>query len=379
MKKQWKIGLVGCGRGSMYGHLAYQNPRFDIIALCDSDPKALARHQQDLQLADSRCFLDYLDFINSSPKLDAVIIGTPIPVHAEQVVAALDAGIHVMSEVTASDTIEGCTEIVKAARRSRKIYMLAENTIYRPFVAEWERIVKSGRLGRIIYGEADYLHPIPDLLRNPKTGERYWRADRPPVHYCSHSLGPLLYLTEDRVVRAMAVGKDCRILPDVGVGAIDMQLAVFETAKGMIIKMTRTQVAPRHHPIHYYHLQGTEGFIETDRRGADSERHVQGGLFYAQSEMEHAQLVEWPELDWDAPECATVGGHGTSDHATFMEFLKALDTGEKPVLNEVRAWDLTVPGLIAAESAMRNGEWMEVPAPPVDDLDIATQLSVSRI
>jgi len=372
MKKQWKIGLVGCGRGSMYGQLVYRSPRCDIVALCDSDSKALAGHQQDLQLADDGCFSGYSDFINSSPKLDAVIIGTPIPAHAEQVVMALDAGIHVMSEVTAAEDIEGCTDIIGAARRSPDvIYMLAENTVYRPFIAEWDRLIKSGRLGQIIYGEADYLHPIPGLLRNPETGERYWRADRPPVQYCSHSLGPLLYLNGDRVVRAMAVGKDTRILNGVGVGAIDMQLAVFETAKGMIIKMTRTQVAPRHHPIHYYHLQGTQGFVETDRRGSDSERHMQGGLFYIENEMEHAQAVEWPELDWDAPECATLGGHGTSDYGTFMAFLKALDTGKHPVLNEVRAWDLTVPGLIAAESAMCDGEWMEVPPPPVDDLDVA--------
>ncbi len=222
--------------------------------------------------------LEYADLINSSPKLDAVVVGTPIPVHAEQAVMALEAGISVMSEVTASNTVAGCRRIVEAAQASDGIYMLAENCIYRPLTAKWQRIVASGRLGEIIYAEADYLHPIPDLLRDPRTGERHWRADRPPMHYCSHSLGPLLYLTGDRIVRAMGLGDDYRILPRVGVGAIDIQLAVFETARGMIIKMTRTQVAPRRFPIHYYHLQGTKGFIETDRLGESNPRHVQARL-----------------------------------------------------------------------------------------------------
>ena len=377
MAKQWKIGLVGCGRGSAYGHLSRHDPRTDIIALCDRDPKALARHQKELELADDRCFLDYRDLIDSSPKLDAVIIGTPIPAHAEQAVLALQAGIHVLSEVTAANTIEGCTRIVEAAQNSDRIYMLAENTIYRPFMAEWAQIVAAGKLGEIIYAEADYIHPIPELLRDPRTGEKHWRADRPPVHYCSHSLGPLLYLTGDRVVRGMAVGNNCRILPGVGVGAIDIQLAVFETAKGMVIKVTRTQVAPRHRPIHYYHLQGTNGFVETDRRGEDRKRNVQGGLLYIQGEMQHTEVVEWPELDPEAPDWATLGGHGTSDYGTFMAFLQALETGQKPVLDEVRAWDLTVPGLIAAESALQNGRWMEVPAPPVEGSarSISTRIS----
>jgi predicted dehydrogenase len=241
--------------------------------------------------------------------------------------------------------------------------MLAENTIFRPLFSKWEAIIQSGRLGDIFYAEADYLHPIPGLLVDVKTGEKKWRAERPPIHYCSHSIGPILYLTADRIVRAMAIGDSYRILPEVGVGAIDIQLAVFETAKKMIIKMTRTQVAPRHFPIHYYHLLGTEGFIETDRLGVDRERKIQRGLLYLQSEMEQTQQVDWPEIDYSFPDYATLGGHGTSDYNTLLQFLRALDTGKKPILDEVRAWDLTVPGLIAAESAAQGGKWMKVPSP----------------
>jgi len=362
MSKVWRVGLVGLSRGSAYGNLAYRNPRFDIVALCDSSERALATYRKEFNLPDSQCFTDYEDFIHKSP-LDAVIIGTPIPVHAEQAMLALDAGVNVMSEVTASNTIEGCAGIVKAARRSGKIYMLAENTIYRPLFSEWEKITKSGRLGEIIYAEADYLHPIPSLLIDPGTGEKKWRADRFPVHYCSHSIGPILHLTGDRIVRAMAIGDGHRIMPEVPAGGIDIQLAVFETEKKMIIKMTRTQVAPRHPPIHYYHILGTNGFIETDRLGTDPEEHIQRGLLYIKSEMDHAQRVGWQEIDKSLPDFALLGGHGTCDYSTFLQFLRALDTGEKPALDEVRAWDLTVPGLVAAESALQGGKWMDVPSP----------------
>jgi len=364
MARRWNLGLVGCGRGSAYGHLACRDPRFEIIALCDSDPEALARHQPDLGLPDSRCWTSYESFIQASPKLDAVIIGTPIPAHADQAAMALQAGINVMSEVTAANTIEGCARIVEAARRSGKIYMLAENEIFRPVFGEWEKLVRAGELGEIIYAEADYLHPIPELLINLRTGEKLWRAERPPVHYCSHSLGPILYLTGDRIVRAMAIGDGHRLLPEAGVGGIDIQLAAFETERKMLIKMTRTQVAPRHPPIHYHHLQGTKGFVETDRRGPDPKRHIQQGLLYVHGQMDQARVMEWPELEARAPEWATLGGHGTADYSTFLQFAEALEGGRKPALDQVRAWDLTVPGLVAWESAQRGGAWLEVPPPP---------------
>lgn len=361
MDKVWKVGLVGAGRGSSYGNLAYRHPRFEIVALCDTSEARLASYQKELKLPDSQCFIEYDKFIDSGI-MDAAFICTPMPFHADQAANALDSGINVMSEVTASNTIEGCRKILKAARRSGKIYMLAENTIYRPIFGEWEKVIKAGKLGKIFYTEADYLHPIPSLLINPNTGERHWRADRPPIHYCSHSIGPILYLSGERIARVMAVGNEYRILPDVGVGAIDVQLAVFETESKMIIKMTRTQVAPRHPPIHYYHILGTNGFVETDRQGTDKE-HNQHGLMYIKSEMSQAQQMSWPELDRSLPDYSILGGHGTCDYSTLLQFLQALDSGKKPVLNEVRAWDLTVPGLVAAESALQNGKWLDVPSP----------------
>ena len=117
MDKQWKIGLVGCSRGSAYGNLAHRHPRFDIVALCDRDERMLAHYQKELEFPDSRCFTSYDGFLNATPKLDAVVVGTPIPAHAEQAAKALDAGLHVMSEVTAANTVEGCAAIVQAARR----------------------------------------------------------------------------------------------------------------------------------------------------------------------------------------------------------------------------------------------------------------------
>ena len=354
-KQNWRIGLVGIGRGSGYGSLFASTPDCEVVACCDASGDALAEFQKQLKLPDSGCFTSYDNFI-ASP-MDAVFIGTPIMYHADQAVKALEAGVHVLSEVTAASTIEDCQRIVDTVGRTGKIYMLAENCIYWPFVQEWKGMVQAGRIGNVFYAECEYLHPIPGLIVDPETGDKRWRAQRPPLHYCSHSLGPILDITGDRITRAMGLGNSRQILPEGGVGGVDIQVALFETQKGAIIKLLRSSVVPRHPAIHFYTLQGTKGFVETDRLSQKGP-----GLLYVEGEMEDAQEIECPRNDTSLPEWAQSGGHGTAEYSVMAAFLKALETGEKPMLNEIRGMDLTVPGIVAHDSATQNGAWLDVPS-----------------
>lgn len=354
MRKRWRVGLVGVGRGSGYGKLFADEPRCEIVSCCDASPQALARFQKELGLPDSRCFADYAAFVGSG--LDIVFVGTPMPVHAEQTVAALDAGCAVLSEVTAAGSLEDCRRIVEAVRRTGGVYMLAENCIYWHFVSQWKKWVADGRLGHIVHAECEYLHPIPSLIYDRQAGRPKWRAQRAPLHYCSHSLGPILEMTGDRIVRACGIGQSHHVLPEAPVGGIDMQVALFETAKGMTIKLLRTSVMPRHPPLHYYALHGSKGFIESNRKAIGAP-----GLLYVQGEMQSHQEIEVLVSDPTLPESARAGGHGTAEYCLVQDFLGSLERGEKPRLDVVRAMDMSVPGLVAHESARRGGEWLEVP------------------
>jgi len=350
----FRIGLVGVGRGSGYGRVFAHDPRCEIVACCDAKEEALARFQEELQLPEDRCFTSYDDFI--ALDMDIVFLGTPIPYHAEEALAALETGKHVLSEVTAASTVEDCGRIVEAVRRTGRRYMLAENCCYWPFVAEWGAWVRAGRIGEVCYGECEYVHDIRSLVYDPVTQTQRWRASRAPLHYCSHSLGPILEITGDRIVRACGAGNSRRILPEGGIGGIDIQVALFETQKGAILKLLRSSVAPRKPAIHYYTLQGTKGFVESSRRGIPGP-----GMLYCEDEMSDPQEIEVTTVDASLPEEARAGGHGTAEYALVQDFLAALEAGRKPPLDEVRAMDLTVPGLIAHESAMSGGNWLDVP------------------
>jgi predicted dehydrogenase len=127
--------------------------------------------------------------------VDAVVVASPVRYHAEQAIAALRAGKHVLSEVPAAQSLAECAALVAAAEaaRGRALYMFGENANYGVVTESWRQLVAQGLLGRIIYGESQYVHDLRPMMR-AAAGERTWRADLAPIVYCTHELGPLLAL-----------------------------------------------------------------------------------------------------------------------------------------------------------------------------------------
>ena len=267
--KKYKVGLLGIGRGTAYGNIFANNLKTEVTALCDINEESLAKSGENFKLNDKQLFTKYDDFINAD--FDIAVIGSPIPNHTEQVVKAIQNGKHVLSEVTASNTLVGCQQIVDAVKKSNKKYMMAENCNYMHFVLEWKKIVDTGKIGKIIYAEAEYVHEIRNRVLDSDTHETKWRAERAPIHYCSHSLGPILYLMDDHIVKVTCVGKDINIIPNIGVGAIDFQVALFQTSRGSTIKVLRSSVASVKPPKCHYEVYGTKGFIENGAADYDNE------------------------------------------------------------------------------------------------------------
>jgi len=354
--RKLKVGHVG-GR-TVYTHLFKANPRTEVVAICDIDPVALERAKSALGLSESQCFRDYDEFLKKAD-MDIVVIGTPIPLHAEQSIKAMESGRHVLCEVTAAHTVEDCKRLIHAVKRTGMKYMLAENMCYVHFIREWKKLIQDGKLGRIYYAEGEYIHQIRSLLKDPVSGKLMWRAFRPPIHYISHSLGPLLMMFNDHVVKATASGVSKHTMPDLDTpGAIDMQVALFETSKGITIKILRSQVVTREPPFHYYTIYGTKGCIENTGFRIGKEK----GVIYIEGEDKTIREIDCPISDPNAPEEAKmVGGHGTSEYYLVKDFLDAIENDVKPPIDVIRAVDMTIPGLIAHEAAMKGNVWLDVP------------------
>lgn len=353
--KKTRVGLVGCSRGSGIVKVFAAHPEVEITAVCDINEERLAVIGKSLSLPDSALHTRFDRFLGAP--LDAVIIATPIKCHAEQTLQALAAGKHVLCEQTMAYTVEDCRRIVAAVKKSKRTYMMAENYCYFHYVREWQKLVEAGKLGKIYYAEGEYLHEIINLLVNNKTGQYYWRHERPPIWYCAHTLGPLLTLMKDRIVKACGLTTGFTKMPKYKkhLGFLDFEIGLFKTQKGAVIKILRSQVVSRPHMV-WYSVFGTKGHLENGRLNEE-------GLTFIEGEMDkhHPKTTPATIVDPNAPEEAKKGGHGTSEYFMIRDFLKAMKTGARPPIDAVKAADMTIPGLIAHESAMQGGKWLDVP------------------
>ncbi len=354
MADKLKVGLVGIGRGTAYGNIFSKNERTEVTALCDFNEAKLAENAPHFGLSDNQLYTSFDDFVNSD--VDIVVLGTPIPYHEEQVIKSLESGKHVLCEVTAANTVKGCENIYNAVKKAEGKglkYMLAENCNYMHFVYQFKEYVDKGYFGKIVYAEGEYVHEIRSLVID-KDGNNLWRTQRAPLHYCSHSLGPILYLMDDYIVRATGSGKNVTVIEDVGPGAIDIQVGLFETAKGNTIKVLRSSVITRKPQLSGYRLYGSKGFVETTNYNCT-------GLRYFEDVDEGPVNFECTSSNPNASPDEKLGGHGTSEFYLVRDFLDSITYDKTPPIDIVKGLDMTLPGLIAHEAAMQGGVWLDIP------------------
>jgi predicted dehydrogenase len=295
--------------------------------------------------------------------VDAVVVATPPMLHAQHCIQAMEAGKDVLSEVPAVWTLDEAKQLVEAVRRTGRQYMFAENMCYFHYLRVMERLVREGRIGELTYAEAEYIHDLRGLLDRPDglgggiEGRPSWRVAMPPIYYCTHDLGPVLMMMEDRAVSATGLHTGSRIAPELG--SLDMEVGLFRTAKGNVVKILCGFTVERP-GFHWISLYGTRGSLEMDRFAPYDRLKA----FYStgpgqQEEQEIAVSMSDPA----APPEATAGGHGTSEYYMIDDFVRCIREGSKPTFDVYDGLDFSLPGLCAHESAQRGGEVVPVPDP----------------
>jgi predicted dehydrogenase len=296
---------------------------------------------------------------------DVVVVASPLPFHAAQAIAALEAGKHVLSEVLPCHTLAEARSLVAAVKSSGRQYMLAENCNFYDEIEIVRRLHQQGRFGRIYYAEGDYIHDCDGLWIGPD-GELTWRGRGLLGVYGTHGLGPVLAITGDRVatVRCTIVPAGV-VLPNVPIPT--MHLLEMTTDSGMVVRTRVDPVSPRPHPTTtYFTIQGTDGSYESARSAQDTGRiwlrDSHGALGVSSHEPWHpigdlAAEVIPDRLTGDAVEV----GHGTSEYWLLREFCAALRAGEPVPIDVHAAMDMTLPCILARESVEAGGAVITVP------------------
>ena len=206
MKRTVKFGIFGLGRGSTFYNVILSN-NGEVVAVCDRNEKKLADAKKFLG-DDLTTYTDFDEFLNHEG-LEAIFLCNNFNQHVPFAIKALEKGIHVLSECSSNSTMAEGVALVRAAEKSKAIYMLSENYPFMIFNKEMRRVYRGGTLGKLLYAEGEYNHPVDPHdnkeLKHLRPYYHHWRNWLPRTYYITHSLAPLMYITGARPTRVTAM------------------------------------------------------------------------------------------------------------------------------------------------------------------------------
>jgi len=357
------IGIVGaCGRGASFKLACDALARVRIQAVCDTNAGELPAAAARLGAAEQ--YTDYEEMLASS-ELDAVIIGTPMQWHVPQSIAALERGLHVLSEVPSGVSIEECRRLTQTCRRRGRVYMMAENYTYMWPNVMVRSLVEAGLFGVPYYAEGEYLHELKEL--NEQTPwRRKWQTGIDGITYGTHSLGPILqWMPGDRVESVCCAGSGHHYRDPRGDEYENQDSCVMlcQMRRGGLVKIRVDMLSNRPHAGSNYQLQGTDGAYESARAAGEKNRIWLRDRCSGMEWMELEALADefLPDYWKQGQEEAAKAGHGGGDYFEILDFVNAIEGSRPCPIGIDEAMDMTLPGLCSQESIRQEGRWIKVP------------------
>lgn len=156
MKNRVKIAQIGCGYwGANLLRNVIENPKAELVAVCDTNPSALEKVASKYP---GIARFDSLAKMLAQATMEALIVATPSGLHHEHVLAALEAGIHVLVEKPMASSSAQAIEFIKASEAKGRILMVGHTFLYNNVVHEVKRLIDGGELGEIYYAYSHRLN-----------------------------------------------------------------------------------------------------------------------------------------------------------------------------------------------------------------------------
>lgn len=143
-----RIGLVGVSHRAALARFWDEDERAQVVAGADIVETYLDRFRGQYAHNDPWTTSDWRELV-ARKDLDVIGVFTPDNLHAEPVVAALEAGKHVFSEKPMAISVADCDRMLAAWRASGKRLMVGHNMRYSDAFLTLRDVVQSGRLGEV--------------------------------------------------------------------------------------------------------------------------------------------------------------------------------------------------------------------------------------
>ena len=335
-----KVGLVGYGVCKFAAAFGFQHhPNVEVVAVSDLFPDRCA---ELARVTGCKKTYPSLEELVKDDNIEAVFVATDAPSHARHCMEVLKHGKHVASAVPAAfATVEEGEQLFEAVKKSGLKYMMFETSCFHEDLYAARQIYQGGGLGKLVYAEGEYYHYGVEQIDSYKG----WRVGLPPqfypthsnAYYCGvgdHSFTEVSCMGIPSVLKTFQKGNNPYNNP------FGTEIALFRTSEGGMARMAVSWDTPGDH--------GEKGRIRGQR-----------GTYYGKYEGEEKNLPDLtrPPL----PPGVDAGGHGGSHGRLTDEFITAILQNRKPLVDITMALNMTVAGIIAHQSALRDGELLKIP------------------
>ncbi|MBI2949564.1 MAG: Gfo/Idh/MocA family oxidoreductase [Verrucomicrobia bacterium] len=335
-----RVGIVGYGVCQFGAAFSFQDhPNVEVVAVSDLFPERCAGLAKVC-----RCPKTYpsLEELAKDDRIEAVFVATDAPSHARHCLEVLKHGKHVASAVPAIfGSLEEAEQLFEAVKKSGLKYMMFETSCFHADLYAMREIYNAGGLGKLVYSEGEYYH----YMEEPIPSFKEWRVGLPPQWYPTHSNAYCLGVNGGSFTEVSCTGMASllkHLQPENNryQNPFGTEIALFRTSEGGMSRMA----------------------VSWDTPGDGGERgriRGQRGSFYGKYEGLEKKLpnTKRPPL----PPNVEAGGHGGSHGYLMNEFVTAILQDRKPLVDIALALNMTVAGIVAHQSALKDGEWMKIP------------------
>ena len=168
--KKLGVGFVGSDvHIGGYVKAFLSNPDVKLIGASDRDEEAAksVASQGNMQL-----FTTDYDNLLENEEIDVIMVCSPDHFHAEDCIAALRAGKHVLCEKPMTTTLRDCEDMVRTVDETGLTFMVSQFMRYEPIYQSIKTIYDEGRIGRAFFVEGSYIHDMSAYY-----SQKTWRSD----------------------------------------------------------------------------------------------------------------------------------------------------------------------------------------------------------
>lgn len=426
--KKIKVGVIGLGpRGLSLIRTMLVCEECVITAVCDVYRDRMEKAQKIISEHGTECpvLYDRYEDLILDKNVDAVVIAASWEMHTRMAVKAMRAGKYTALEVGGAYDLEDCWQLVRTYEETETPIMFLENCCFDRFELLSTSLVRSGRLGRVLYCEGAYAHELRGEILGGNVNRHYRLNNymhRNCENYPTHELGPIAKILNinrgNKMLSLTSVATKGGVglqefaqsernpdpsLRDASFAQGDIVVTTITCAGGEVITLRLDTTLPRTYSRELT-VRGTKGFCNQDANmimlEADKNMHEfftpsQTTEKYLNSAEAYAEYL--PDIWRNITEEEKKLGHGGMDYLEFKAFFKAILNGEEMPIDvyDMASWMAITPlseqsvahgGMPQAIPDFTRGEWhirnpkdvVDLPKVEQNDNSIKNEFGYSR-